>query len=91
MASSSDSSTSQGAPQRGIDEHQEFRQEFRQEIMQMMLDLLEQRDRRRQLSETAAPHNPTGSIRSTTSSDTATQAALKASEIGYFFPNMPLT
>ena len=91
MASSSDSSTSQGAPQRGIDEHQEFRQEFRQEIMQMMLDLLEQRDRRRQLSETAAPPDPIGSARSTTSSDTATQATLKASEIGYFFPNMPLT
>jgi hypothetical protein len=57
----------------------------------MMLDLLEQRDRRRQLSETAAPPDPIGSARSTTSSDTATQATLKAAEIGYFFPNMPLT
>ena len=87
MPGSSDSSTSQGAFHRGTVE----RQEFRQEIMQMMLDLLEQRDRQRQLSETAAPPFPTGSARSTTSSDTTTQATLKASEIGYFFPNMPLT
>ena len=57
----------------------------------MMLDLLEQCDRRWQLSKTATPPNPTGLARSTTSSNTATQATLKALEIGYFFPNMPLT
>ena len=57
----------------------------------MMLDLLEQRDRRRQLSKTAAPPNPTSFIRSTTSSDTTAQATLKALEIGLFFPNMPLS
>ena len=57
----------------------------------MMLDLLEQRDHQRQLSETTAPPFPTSSTRSTTSSNTTTQATLKASEIGYFFPNMPLT
>jgi hypothetical protein len=59
--------------------------------MQMMMDLLEQRDRQRQASEAAAPTDPIGQARSTTSTETATQVTLKASEIGLFFPNMPLS
>ena len=57
----------------------------------MMLDLLDQRDRQRQASEAAAPTDPIGQARSTTSTETTAQATLKASEIGFFFPNMPLS
>src|SRR5580700_7986417 len=91
MAGSSDLSMEPGAPRPGTDE----RQDLRQEIMQMVIDLLEQRldqrDRQRQLSGTAAPPDPNGSTQSTTSSDTTVPATLKASEIGFFYPNMPPT
>lgn len=88
MASSSDSSTSQGTSHLGAGE----RQDLRQEVIQIVLDVLNQRDRQR--GSVPPPDltgtNPNGQARSTTSTDSTAQAPLKASEIGYFFPNMLL-
>ena len=87
MAGSSDSSTGLDLAPFGLNE----RQEFRQEMMQMMMDLLNQHEHQWQLSQPPAdPTNLTGRTGSTTSTDASAQATLKASEIGYFFPNMPL-
>ena len=55
----------------------------------MILDLLDQRERQRESQPPPNPTDPTGRTGSTTSTETTTQVTLKASEIGYFYPNMP--
>jgi len=54
----------------------------------MVMDLLDQHQRQSQ--PPADPTDLAGRMGSTTSSKTTAQATLKALEIGYFFPNMPL-
>ena len=87
MADSSNSSTNPDPSSFGPNE----RQEFRREITQMILDLLDQRERQRESQPLPDPTDPTGRTGSTTSTETTTQVTLKASEIGYFYPNMPLS
>jgi hypothetical protein len=74
MSGSPDSPTGQGTSHHSADDrqdpHQEIRQDLRQEIrqefMQMMLDIFDQRDRQRQLSQGLTnPMDPTGRIGST--------------------------
>jgi len=50
----------------------------------MVMNILGQHERERQASQGLT--NPIGSVTSTET----TQATLKASEIGFFYPNMPL-
>jgi hypothetical protein len=56
-----------------------------------MMDLHEQRDRQRQSSKTTAPPDSIRLAQTTTSSDTSAQATSKASEIEFFYSNMPLS
>jgi hypothetical protein len=84
MENPSDPSIDQGTPRFGPDE--------RQEIMEMLMEVLDQRERHRQTSQGLhETPNPNGRTQSTTTTESTTQATLKASEIGFFYPNMPLT